>query len=369
MRTLKVNLGERSYPVFIGSGVFRKLGEILATYKAHCRFAIITNTLVDALYGRTVERVLRDNKFKTDKFVVADGERFKTLMTTDRIVGEMLRRHCDRKTVIIALGGGVTLDLAGFVAASFMRGVDFISLPTTLLAQVDASLGGKVGVNHRLGKNMIGAFYQPKIVGIDPGVLKTLPAREIVCGLAEIIKHAVILDRNYFEMIEQRLEALLELQPAVLEEAIFHSCEIKARIISEDEREHGLRTILNFGHTIGHALETATGYRRFRHGEAVILGMLAEAYISWKSGRLSEPELRRFERLLSRIPLNVRLAGIDKEKIMSAIYRDKKATAGRLLMILPTALGGCEATLDFRHELIPAAIDYSLDCFRQWNKL
>lgn len=368
MHSIKVDLAERSYPIFIGTDICRQLGEMLALYKIGRRFAVITNAVVDGLYGEQVMESFRHARLAADKFVIADGERHKTLKVLDGIIGEMLDKKCDRSTVVVALGGGVTIDLAGFVAASYMRGVDFVAVPTTLLAQVDASIGGKVGVNHRHGKNMIGAFHQPKAVWLDINTLRSLPRREIVCGLAEIIKHAVIFDRDYFEKIELRINQLLELNMRPMEETIQRSCEIKADIISQDEREHGLRSILNFGHTIGHALETATQYRQLRHGEAVLIGMLAEAYLSWKSGRLNEPEFRRMERLVCKIPLNASFAGIDKTRIEACISNDKKTNNGRPKMVLPLSIGQCEVTQDFDQQLIAPAIEYALESYAAWNK-
>lgn len=364
---MKVDLGDRSYPIYIGAGICRQLGDMLALYKAGQRFAVITNTVVDEIYGEQVMASFRQAKLAADKFVIADGERYKTLKVLNSLIGEMLEKRCDRNTVVVALGGGVTIDLAGFVAASFMRGVDFVAVPTTLLAQVDASIGGKVGVNHRLGKNMIGAFHQPRMVWLDLDTLRTLPKREIVCGMAEMIKHAIIFDRDYFERIEKQIQELLNLNPQPLEEAIYRSCEIKAEVIGQDEREHGLRAILNFGHTIGHGLETATNYRQFRHGEAVLIGMLAEAHIAWQSGRLAEPDFRRIEKLFTSVPLNASFAGIDIAKILNSISKDKKASNGVLKIVLPLSIGQCEITSDFDIKLIAPAIEYALAKFMEWN--
>lgn len=368
MRSLKVELSDRTYPIFIGTGICAKLGEMLALYKVGQRFAVITNTIVDEIYGEQVMASFDSAQLAAEKFVVADGERFKTLKILDSIIGDMLQRGFDRGTVVVALGGGVVIDIAGFVAATFMRGVDFVAVPTTLLAQVDASIGGKVGVNHRLGKNMIGVFHQPRMVWLDLDTLQTLPAREIVCGLAEIIKHAMVFDRSYFEMIELRLAALLGLQSEAIGEVIHRSCEIKAQVVAQDERERGLRGILNFGHTFGHAFEAATGYRQLRHGEAVLAGMLGEAYLSWKSGRLNEPEFHRFERLLAKIPLKTHFEGIDIQKVMVRMQYDKKSSAGCLKMALPLSIGRCEVTDDFDAEQIGPAIDYCLGCFSKWRK-
>lgn len=367
MRSLRVDLGERTYPIFIGTGIHAKLGEMLALYKVGQRFAVITNIVVDRIYGERVMASFGPSNLAAEKFVVADGERSKTLKMLEDIVGEMLERRCDRDTVIVALGGGVVIDLAGFVAATFMRGVDFVAVPTTLLAQADASIGGKVGVNHPLGKNMIGAFHQPRMVWLDLDALRTLPQREVLCGLAEMIKHAMVFDRSYFEMIELGLAPLLGLQAEALGDAVFRSCQIKARLVGRDEQEHGQRGILNFGHTVGHAFEAVASYRQMRHGEAVLTGMLAEAYLAWKSGILNEPEFHRFERLLARIPLKTKFDGIDTNEVVTRLAYDKKARAGRLKMALPVSIGECKVTENFDAGQVAPAIEYGLKFFAKYR--
>jgi 3-dehydroquinate synthase len=275
----------------------------------------------------------------------------------------MLKFGCDRQTGVIALGGGVVGDLAGFAAATFMRGIEFVQAPTTLLAQVDASIGGKVGVNHSLGKNMIGAFHQPRLVWIDTATLSTLPPREIICGLAEIVKHALIHDRDCFSFLETHLPLLLQLDHEALTKTIHRSCEIKAEIVAMDEREAGRRALLNFGHTVGHALEAAAHFRRLRHGEAVLLGMMAEAYISRESGLLAGDVFTRIENFFTRVPLKARLGGIDISIVEQSMAFDKKAKQGQLRMVLLRDIGDATLTASWPREKLQMAIQYALRCF------
>ncbi|MDZ7363020.1 MAG: 3-dehydroquinate synthase [candidate division KSB1 bacterium] len=360
METLKVELGSRSYPIFIGTDSLAQLGELLKLYKVGERFAVITNTVVDRHYGEKILASLEAAKLRADKIVVADGERHKNLKTCERIVGEMLQRHCDRQTAVIALGGGVIGDLAGFVAATFMRGIEWVQTPTTLLAQVDASIGGKTGVNHPLGKNMIGAFHQPRLVWIDTATLNTLPPREIVCGLAEIVKHALIRDRQYFEFLETRLPDLLQLDQPAMIKAIHRSCQIKAEMVAQDERESAQRALLNFGHTVGHALEAAGGFRLVRHGEAVLLGMLAEAYLSCEADLLAGEAFTRIENFLKRLPQKRRLEGIAISLVEQCMALDKKVKHGQLRLVLLRDIGDAVVTADWPREKLARAIQYAL---------
>jgi 3-dehydroquinate synthase len=299
-----------------------------------------------------------------DKIIVDDGERHKNLKTLERLIGEMLKFSCDRQTVIIALGGGVIGDLAGFAAATFMRGVEFVQAPTTLLAQVDASIGGKVGVNHARGKNMIGVFHQPRLVWIDTATLSSLPLREIVCGLAEIVKHALICDREYFTYLETHLTKLLQLDQETLAKTIYRSCAIKAEIVKNDERESSQRALLNFGHTVGHALEAATEYRSLRHGEAVLLGMLIEAYLSREAGLLADETFTHIKIFLQNIPLKTRLDGIDFAMVEHSMSLDKKVRQGQLRMVLLREIGDAVLTANWPREKLQPAIQYGLECFR-----
>ena len=365
METLKVDLGSRSYPIFIGADTLAKLGELLKLYKTGERFVVITNPVVDRHYGEKVLASLRAAKLQADKIIVADGERHKNLKTLERLAGEMLKLGCDRQTVVIALGGGVIGDLAGFAAAAFMRGVEFVQVPTTLLAQVDASIGGKVGVNHARGKNMIGAFHQPRLVWIDTATLNTLPPREIVCGLAEIVKHALIRDREYFTYLETHLTKLLHLDQEALAKTIHRSCAIKAEIVKNDERESSQRALLNFGHTVGHALEAGTEYRSLRHGEAVLLGMLIEAYLSREAGLLADDTFTHIKIFLQNFPLKVRLDGIDFAMVEHSMSLDKKARQGQLRMVLLREIGDAVLTASWPREKLRPAMQYGLECFQR----
>jgi len=365
MENLKVDLGSRSYPIFIGTDSLAKFGELLKLYKIGERFVVITNNIVDRYYGETILASLRAAKLPADKIVIADGERHKNLKTLERILGEMLRLGCDRQTVIIALGGGVIGDLAGFAAATFMRGIEFVQAPTTLLAQVDASIGGKVGVNHPLGKNMIGAFHQPRLVWIDAATLRTLPPREIICGLAEIIKYALICDPQYFSYLETRLTNLPQLDHGTLIKIIHRSCEIKAAIVAQDERESDRRALLNFGHTIGHALEAAANYRKLRHGEAVLIGMIAETYLARESGLLAAEAFTRVENFLKTLPLKARLEGISITLVEQSMAFDKKSRRGHLRMVLLRGIGEAILSSDWPRDHLRSAIQYALQCFRR----
>ncbi len=364
MQTVPVQLNERSYPILIAPKLLQQLPALLEQHHLGTRYVLITDDVVDRLFAMPLLATLQQAGLLVHKIVAPSGERSKSLATYNRLLGEMLKLQCGRDTVVIALGGGVIGDLAGFVAATYMRGLDFIQIPTTLLAQVDASIGGKVAVNHRLGKNMIGAFHQPRLVLIDTDTLNTLPQREILCGLAEMIKHALICDSAYFQSLAHDLPALLELHPEKLSAAIARSCVIKAGIVSVDEKENGARAWLNFGHTVGHALEAAYGFETLRHGEAVILGMLAETYISQLTGRLARAEFELITNFLRTLPLTLQLAGNCRDEIEDFIARDKKAKAGAVRMVLLCALGKAEVTSDWpRGAGLREAVDFACAAF------
>ncbi len=366
MQTINVELGERSYPIHIGAGILQRAGELIGQQQTTSQLMLVTNPIVDQFWSAPVTESLEQAGFTFKKIIVPEGERYKTLSTFNRIIAKMLHARCDRETIVIALGGGVIGDLAGYVAAAYMRGVRFIQMPTTLLAQVDAGIGGKVGVNHRLGKNMIGAFHQPKMVLIDTDTLQTLPQRELICGLAEIIKHAVIADRTYFDTLEKNLPQILSLDSHLLTAIITRSCEIKAEIVGRDEREElGVRALLNFGHTIGHALEAAGKFETLRHGEAVLLGMFAEAYLSKASGKLPAADFQRLDDLLRRIPLNVALAGMSMEELGHYMQRDKKARRSTTRLVLLRAIGAAEFTADWPQECLRDALQYAAAAGKQ----
>ena len=334
---VEIDLGERSYPILIGASL---LGEA-ATYAAlpaASTALIVSNVTVAPLYAQRLQAALQ-GRFKTiHVLTLPDGEVYKDWATLQLIFDALLQHGCDRKTVLFALGGGVVGDMTGFAAASYMRGVPFVQVPTTLLAQVDSSVGGKTGINHPLGKNMIGAFYQPLKVVCDLDVLKTLPARELSAGLAEIIKYGPIADMAFLDWIEANLDALLAKQPAALAHAIRRSCEIKAWVVAQDERESGLRASLNFGHTFGHAIESGLGYGEWLHGEGVGCGMVMAAQLSQRLGLVDQPFVERLTRLIRRAGLPVRaplLSPTDNAGRYLALMRvDKKSEAGEIRFVL-----------------------------------
>lgn len=339
MEEIKVELGERSYGIFIGSDILNELGERIKGFK-FSRVAIVSNPTVYALYGNTLLGSLKKAGFDVPTVIVPDGEEYKDLLWTNVIYGELLKYKLDRTSALIALGGGVIGDITGFVASTYMRGISFIQVPTTLLAQVDSSVGGKTGVNHPLGKNMIGTFYQPRLVWTDINTLKTLPENEFFAGMAEVIKYGVIWDEDLFRFLEANREKILNLERLALEHILKRSCEIKAEVVSRDERESGQRAILNYGHTIGHALETATGYTAFLHGEAVAIGMHLEARLSSLLGLISDAEVKRIHSLIKAYNLPSEMPPhIDMNKIISAMQLDKKAVAGELKFVLPEKIG------------------------------
>jgi len=340
MQEIKVELGERSYRIAIDTGILADIGKSLEGFGFSYKAALVSNPTVFRLYGNSVASSARDAGFEVSEIVIPDGEEYKNLSSVEHIYGEMLAARLDRKSVLIALGGGVVGDIAGFAASTYMRGIDFIQIPTTLLAQVDSSVGGKTGVNHPLGKNMIGTFWQPKLVWIDIDTLKSLPGREFLSGLAEVIKYGVIWEEELFCYLEENIEKVLRLDNDTLSHIIGRSCEIKAKVVSSDERESGLRAILNYGHTIGHAIETVTGYKRYFHGEAVAIGMYAEARISRELGLIEEGQLQRIKTLLESYGLPAALPeGVDFPQLFASMQLDKKTVSGDLTFILPEKIG------------------------------
>jgi 3-dehydroquinate synthase len=336
-QVVKVELGERSYPIYIGPGILAR-GDLLRAHLSGRQVAVISNDVVAPLYLQALRDALGEG-CRIDVFLMADGEQHKSLASYAELMDFLLERHHDRSTTLIALGGGVVGDLAGFAAATFQRGVDFIQVPTTLLAQVDSSVGGKTAVNHPRGKNMIGAFHQPRCVLADTAVFDTLPEREYRAGLAEVVKYGVIRDGAFFGRLEQQAAALLRRDPVALVGSVRRSCEIKADVVAADEREGGLRAILNFGHTFGHAIETLTGYRRLLHGEAVAIGMVMAADLSAREGLLPASQARRIKSLLRGLDLPVAPPQLAAEDMLSAMSMDKKAVAGRLRLVLTDSLG------------------------------
>jgi 3-dehydroquinate synthase len=350
MNTLQVDLGERSYPIHIGSGLLKR-PELLKPCIVGSRVAVVTNETVGPLYLDVVLKAVA--AWQPVSVVLPDGEEHKNLDTLNKIFDALLRNRCDRKTTLIALGGGVVGDMAGFAAATYQRGVPFIQIPTTLLAQVDSSVGGKTGVNHPLGKNMIGAFHQPRCVIIDTDTLHTLPDKELSAGLAEVIKYGLIGDAEFFVWLERNLDRLLERGPQALAYAIERSCADKARVVAADERESGVRALLNLGHTFGHAIETGAGYGNWLHGEAVAAGMCMAADLAHRLGWLTSEEVGRIEALIRRARLPTRApANVSAEKLRELMDVDKKVEAGRLRLVLPKGLGHSVITQDFPPSLL-----------------
>lgn len=339
MQTVRVELGERSYDIVIDSRILSNIGERIKRFD-FSKVAVISNPTVFNLYGEVVVNSLKNVGFEPLHVIIPDGEEYKNYNQTYQILTELLKNKLDRKSCLIALGGGVIGDITGFVASIYMRGVDFIQVPTTLLSQVDSSVGGKTGVNHELGKNMIGTFYQPRLVWIDIDTLKTLPKREILCGIAEIIKYGVIWDEELFEFLEKNKGSIFMLNPEPLIHIIKRSCEIKAEVVSRDEREAGLRAILNYGHTIGHAIETETAYSRFLHGEAVAIGMNLEAWLSEIMGFLNRKNVLKIKAIIDSYGLPSELpADLNADKLISHMKLDKKVEAGEMKFILPERIG------------------------------
>ena len=347
MHTLTVNLGERSYPIYIGRSLLSNTEKLLAHIKG-CQVLVVTNTAIAPIYLHGILDILSTkSSLKVDSVVLPDGEAYKNLETLNQIFSRLLELGHNRTTTLIALGGGVVGDMAGFAAAAYQRGVDFIQIPTTLLAQVDSSVGGKTGVNHLLGKNMIGAFHQPNCVLIDIEVLQTLPKREFIAGMAEVIKYGLIWDEEFWQWLEGHVEDLMMLEPEALSYAIKRSCEIKAKVVAEDERESGVRAILNLGHTFGHAVETELGYGEWLHGEAVGLGMMMAVDLSYRMGLVKEIVVEKTERMLARIGLpRAAPAILTCEGIMARMAVDKKVIDGRLRLVLLDKLGHAIVTED-----------------------
>lgn len=355
MKTLNVALGDRSYPIHIGAGLLAG-ADLLAPHIQGARVAVVTNDTVAPLYLDRVMQILQ--RWRPLSVVLPDGERYKTLETLDRVYTALLTARCDRKTTLVALGGGVVGDMTGFAAATYQRGVPFIQIPTTLLAQVDSSVGGKTGVNHPLGKNMIGAFHQPQCVVIDTGTLGTLPDNELSAGLAEMIKYGLIGDVEFFGWLEQNLNRLLARDAEALAFAIERSCTDKAKVVAADEREAGARALLNLGHTFGHAIETGVGYGAWLHGEAVAAGICMAADLSRRLGWLQSGEVARIETLIRRARLPTRaphsLSAVQLRELMGV---DKKVEAGKLRLVLPKGLGQSVITAEAPAALLLETLD------------
>ena len=340
MRVVRVALGERSYSILISQGLLSRLGEHCRRTGLGKRCAIISDVCVAPHFVKAVMRSLQRGGFDPITLIIPAGEKAKSLKTVQHCYDQLARHRLERASFVIALGGGVVGDLAGFVAATYLRGIDFVQVPTTLLAQVDSSVGGKVGVNLSAGKNLVGSFHQPRLVLCDLDTLKTLPEREFRSGLAEVIKYGVIADGGLFRKLESEMPRLLRRNQSTLETIIARCCEIKAEVVADDEREGGRRAVLNFGHTIGHALEATSGYGKFLHGEAIAIGQTAAALLSAQTG-LSADDAGRIEALLQRagLPTRLRLSAAVRRRLVEAMTLDKKVTAGEGRFVLARKIG------------------------------
>ena len=354
MRQLSVDLGERSYPIFIGENLFKSVD--LQSLISGRQVMIVTNETIAPLYLDALKQQLPD--LQVDEVILPDGESFKTLENLNSIFDALLQMRHNRTTTLIALGGGVVGDMTGFAAASYQRGVDFIQIPTTLLSQVDSSVGGKTGVNHPLGKNMIGAFYQPKAVLADTSILRSLPPRELAAGLAEVIKYGLIYDDSFLAWIEENIDALNGCESQALVQAVYRSCEIKAEVVAQDEREGGIRAILNLGHTFGHAIETDQGYGTWLHGEAVGAGMWMAADLSKRLGWLSGEDLERIEALLKAAHLPCKPpATMSPNRFRELMSVDKKVLNGRIRLVLLHSMGQAVVTEEFDPGLLEQTLE------------
>ncbi|SPE21584.1 3-dehydroquinate synthase [Burkholderiales bacterium] len=337
MRRITVNLAGRSYDILIGSGMLGRLGEFVSPLNPTSIHVVCTD-VVAPLYAQAATEACRGIA-PTHLCTIADGEAIKNLSTVSMVLDALASARADRRSVLVALGGGVVGDIAGFAASIYMRGIRFVQVPTTLLAQVDSSVGGKTGVNHPNGKNLIGSFHQPSVVVSDTATLQTLPAREVRAGLAEILKHGLLADRDYFDRTVEALPKLLVLEAAALAEAIAGSCEIKAAVVGRDERESGERALLNLGHTFGHAIEALTGYRQWLHGEAVACGLCLAADLSARLAMIGPDAVDRITAAVAHAGLPTRIAGISRVAAFEAMRADKKALAGRIDFVLLERIG------------------------------
>ncbi len=339
MKDLRVELGDRSYYIFFGHRILSEIGRLGKDSKIGMRAMVVTNATIGGYYLETLKESLRSEGFAVSSISIPEGEEFKNIETLKYIYDSLISANLDRGSVLVALGGGVIGDITGFAAATYLRGISYLQVPTTLLAQVDSSVGGKTGINHEKGKNLIGAFYQPKIVLIDVSTLETLPEREFISGLAEVVKYGIIYDRDLFEFILDKAEKLLARDKDCLMSVVTRSCEIKASIVARDEREAGLRAILNFGHTIGHAIESLTEYKTYLHGEAVSIGMVQAARISEKMGYSVKDDTDRIITLLRKLKLPIDLPQFNVGFYVDSILHDKKVKDGRITFVLNNGIG------------------------------
>ncbi|MEA5468501.1 3-dehydroquinate synthase [Spirulina sp. 06S082] len=356
---IRVDLPQNAYDIAIASGGLDKIGEQLQPLKLGKKVLLVSNAAIFKHYGERTQKSLENAGFEVISHLIPPGERYKTLKSIQKIYDTALKHHLERSATFMALGGGVVGDMTGFAASSWLRGVNFVQVPTSLLAMVDAAIGGKTGVNHPQGKNLIGAFYQPKLVAIDPLVLKTLHPREFRAGMAEVIKYGIIWDADLFDRLEaaKRLNSYYFIDKELLETILLRSCQAKAEVVSQDEKEAGLRAILNYGHTIGHAVESLTGYRSINHGEAVAIGMVAAGEIALKLGMWSDRDAERQNALIEKTGLPTKIpADLDADAILEALKSDKKVKDGKVRFILPDRIGAVTISDRVGEEEIRSAI-------------
>ena len=341
-QTVKVGLGKRSYDIVIAPGGLHRLGAYLQALGLSGKVGVVTNPTLARLYGASLKRSIVKAGFTCHVISIPEGERTKTLRWASYIIDELVKHRFERRSALVALGGGVIGDITGFAASMYLRGIPFVQVATTLVAQVDSSVGGKTGVNHPSGKNLIGAFYQPALVVSDTNTLQTLPRREWLAGLAEVIKYGVIADRKFFAFLEDRMEHILDMRETDVQTVVKRCCEIKAKVVAKDERESGLRRILNYGHTIGHALESLSRYRKYIHGEAVGIGMVYEALLAHHLELCSEAVVDRQRVLIQQTGLPVRMPAYSFSRFWGAMGHDKKVAGGTIHCVLPRSIGSVQ---------------------------
>lgn len=358
-KILNVALAERSYPIHIGLGLLDD-AVLLQDHLSNNQVAIVSNTTVAPLYMKKVAQPLRDKGINVVEIILPDGEKYKNTETLNAIYDALIEARCERNTTLIALGGGVVGDLTGYAAATFLRGVPFIQIPTTLLSQVDSSVGGKTGINHPRGKNMIGAFYQPQLVLIDIQTLDTLPRRELSAGMAEVIKYGLIRDAEFFSWLEDNMSKLMDLNEAVIAEAVYRSCQNKAEVVAADEKEAGERALLNLGHTFGHAIENAMGYGVWLHGEAVATGTIMAAQFSKSMGWLEQSDVKRIETIFTNANLDKAPPNLGVERYLELMGLDKKVQDGKIRLILQKAIGQSVITSEYDQDKLNGILDVEL---------
>jgi 3-dehydroquinate synthase len=358
MRVVNVPLGERSYAISIGDDLLQQLGKECARLKLGQKCAVITDTNVAKYFLPSALKGLKATGFDAVSIIVPAGEKSKSIKFVEDCYNQLAVHRMERKSFVVALGGGVVGDLAGFVAATYLRGIPFVQVPTSLLAQVDSSVGGKTGVNLKAGKNLVGAFYQPKAVLCDINAFPSLPDREFRAGLAEVIKYGIIYDASLFDQLERNMDRILARDTKVLTNVIARCCEIKADVVGQDETESGLRAILNFGHTVGHAIEAISGYGRYLHGEAISIGQVAAAMISAELTGLSQNEVERIEKLFVRadLPVKIKLTTTQRQKLFAAMTLDKKVSAGEVKFVLAEKIGSVKWGQKVAKETIERAL-------------